>query len=317
MNQRLNLFEQGRLDQLAPDTKTVSQYIEDSRLTSYGSTSVTHIDINCKNPANPISGSLNYRKAIYHAIDREYVAKHFFGHMQPVGTYINSQAGLLSDSAQTYRESEYGQAITALVESWSATGESYGYNPELAWDYLSKALEACNVPAGTVINLLYAVDASNPDWIALGQYLQEQWATIFKGKITLEIVTYANMSATAFKKTGDDKWDLSPNTWSRSNSRIYPHEAFYPFRSSYSSRPNNYTNVEFDKQYSRCDEIKLGNYVSLLMETQKLEELYLETVIQVPVYQDVNYQLFSERLQLPVKTYIPGFGWGECYGSIE
>ena len=32
--------------------------------------------------------------------------------------------------------------------------------------------------------------------------------------------------------------------------------------------------------------------------------------------QDVTYQMFSDRLQLPVETYIPGFGWGERFGEI-
>ena len=47
-----------------------------------------------------------------------------------------------------------------------------------------------------------------------------------------------------------------------------------------------------------------------------MEELYLDAVIQVPVWQSVNYELFADCLELPVKTYIPGFGWGASYGDI-
>ena len=313
MNARVELFEKGDIYSLSPDANTIESYIDDPRMTSYGSTSVTHIDINCKNPSNPISGSVNYRKAIYHSIDRELAAASIFGHMEPTGVYVNTQAGMLSESALTYRESEYGQAVTDMVESWGP----YGYNPEMALDYLNKALAECNVSDDQLpIKVKYCIDEGDTAWKALGEYLMEQWPTIFQGKMELEIVPYAGMSATDFKKTGDDKWDLSPNDWSRSMSRTYPYTCFYYYLESYSGRPNNYTVPEFDAQFAVCEDAKLGDYDNLLKETQKLEELYLEYVIHVPMCQTVNYELFADCIELPVKTYIPGFGWGAIFGDI-
>ena len=46
------------------------------------------------------------------------------------------------------------------------------------------------------------------------------------------------------------------------------------------------------------------------------EMIYLEEVVNCPVVQVVNYTLFSERLEVPMQTYIPGFGWGTNYGDI-
>lgn len=312
MNARVELFEKGDILSLSPDANTIDSYLDDPRMTQYDSVTVTHIDINCKNPGNPISASDNYRKAIYHSIDRNTVADTIFGHMEPAGTYVNAQAGMFSQSGLTYRDSEYGKAVTDMVESWGPSG----YNPEMALDYLNKALEEAGVPEGTVITVKYAVDESDKSWKALGEYLMDQWATIFQGKMVLEIVPYAGMSATDFKKTGDDKWDLSPNDWARSLSRTYPYACFYYYTSKYDGGPNNYHNADFDAQYEACDAIKTGDYDALLAETQKLEEIYLEHVIQCPVYQEVNYQLFNESLQLPVQGYVPGFGWGEEYGDI-
>ena len=312
MNARVELFEQGELYSLEPDANTIEHYLDDPRMTEYGSTTVEHIDINCKNPNNPISGNVNYRKAIYHSINREVVADSIFGHMEPVGTYVNAQAGMLSDSALTYRDSKYGQAVTEMVESWGP----YGYSPELALEYLNKALAEENVPEGTVITVKMAFDESNSSMKAFAEYLMEEWPAIFGGKMVLEAVPYAGMSATDFKATGDDKWDLSPNDWIRGLSRTYPYACFYYYQSSYSGRPNNYTVPEFDAQYAVCDSLKDGDYETLLAETQKLEEIYLETVIHVPVFQTVNYQMFADCLKLPVETYIPGFGWGAPYGDI-
>ena len=100
-------------------------------------------------------------------------------------------------------------------------------------------------------------------------------------------------------------------------SRTYPFQCFYYFTSGYDGSPNNYFNADFDAQYDYCSKIQNGDYDTLLQETQKLEEIYLEHVIQCPVVQDVSYELHAERLVLPVKTYIPGFGWGNCYGDIN
>ena len=313
MNARVELFEQGEINSLSPDANTIESYLDDPRMTTYGSLSVYHIDINCKNPNNPLSGSVNYRKAIYHSIDRELAADSIFGHMDAVGTYVNDQAGLLSESGVTYRESEYGMAVTNMVEGWGPAG----YNPEMALDYLNKAIAECGVTEDQLpITVKYCIDEGDISWKALGEYLMEQWPVIFEGKLALEIVPYAGMSATDFKLTGDDKWDLSPNDWSRSKSRTYPYACFLYYTSGYSGRPNNYTVAEFDEQFAYCESIELGDYNTLLAETQKLEEMYLDYMIHVPICQAINYELFSDNIVLPVKTYIPGFGWGAIFGDI-
>ena len=317
MNARVELWEQNLLDSLSPNAETLERYIDDPRLVEYGSISVYHLDINCKNPNNPISGSDNYRKAIYHALNREVIAKELFGHMEPAGWYVNSQAGLLSENALTYRESKYGKAVEEMVAGWSAEGSTTGYNPELALEYFDKACEECNVSKDTVINIIMAYDPSDTAWHKTAQYLQQEFPVIFNNRVTVEIKNYSGISTTAYKQQGDDGWDLSPNDWGRSMSRTYPFQCFYYFTSGYDGSPNNYFNADFDAQYDYCSKIQNGDYDTLLQETQKLEEIYLEHVIQCPVVQDVSYELHAERLVLPVKTYIPGFGWGNCYGDIN
>ncbi|MGN0777317.1 MAG: ABC transporter substrate-binding protein [Candidatus Ventricola sp.] len=313
MNARVELWEKGMLDDLTPDANTIETYIDDPRMTEYENTTVYHIDVNCKNPDNPICGTVEYRKALYHAMDREVIANDLFGYKVPSGTYVNGQAGILSPDALTYRESEQGQAVAAMVETWGP----YGYSPELAREYLAKAYEAAGVAEDTVITLKFAVDESDTAWKATAEYLKEELPVIFEGKIEVEIVTFAGMSTTAFKQTGDDKWDLSPNDWSRGASRTYPYTCFYYYLSSYGSSPNNFFDEAFEAQYAVCDAAELKtDYTAMLEETKKLEEIYLEKVINIPVVQDIQYQLFSDRLQLPVQTYLPGFGWGAMFGDI-
>ena len=63
------------------------------------------------------------------------------------------------------------------------------------------------------------------------------------------------------------------------------------------------------------DEVK-SDYARLLEETAKLEKIYLDKVIQIPMVQAVSYTLISDRLELPVDEYVPGFGWGIIYADI-
>lgn len=312
MNARVELWEQGLLNDFLPDANTIETYIDDPRMVSYPTNAVYHIDINCKNPNNPLSASVAYRKALYHAMNREVIARDIFGYMEPTGTYVSGQAGILSETKLTYRESEYGKAVTAMVESWGP----YGYNPELALEYFNQACAETGVGADEVITIVLAVGDSDTAWQATAEYLKEEFPKIFEGRLQIDIVT-SPLSATEFKQTGDDKWDLSPNDWSRTAARIYPYQVFYYYLTSYGTSPNNYFVQEFDDQFAVCDSAEVkADYTRMLQETQKLEEIYLEYVIHIPVVQDVAYQMFADHLKLPVETYIPGFGWGTIYGDI-
>ena len=160
-----------------------------------------------------------------------------------------------------------------------------------------------------------AFDASSSSWKACGEFLQQEFPKIFNDMLSIKIVNYSGISTTEFKKGNETGWDLSPNDWSRGVSRNYPHTCFYYYLSTYSSHPNNYFSPAFEEQYAVCESLR-NDYEAMIAATQVLEELYLAEVIQCPVIQDVNYQMFSDRLEVPVDNYIPGFGWGTMYGDI-
>ena len=310
MNARVQMFEKGELDDLTPNASVIETYIDDPRLVEYSSLTVYHIDVNAQNPNNPLVGSNNYRKALYFAMDRQTIAEDLFGYMEPAGWYVSGQAGMFSESGLTYRESEQGKAVVDMVNSW---GE-YGYNPDMAYDYMKAAFEECGLSESDTVTLRIAYDPSEANWNATAQYLVEQFDVIFKGLVKLEIDNYSGISTTEYKKSHDD-WDLSPNDWTRQAARTYPYQCFYYYLTSYSSHPNNFFDDEFEAQFAVCESVK-DDYEAVLNETQKLEMIYLDKVVHIPVVQEVQFTLFSERLQLPVTTYVPGFGWGNIYGDI-
>ncbi len=319
-NAAVQMFEAGKLDDLTPNADTIETYLEDPRMVSYSSIYIPYIEINdgsspVKNENNPIADTLEWRKCIYHAIDRETIAKQFMGHMEPAGWYVNGEAGMLSPNAQTYRESEWGKKVEELVASWSAPGHTTGYNPDLARQYLKEALAKKGLPEDTHIECIFITDTGSPSWSATAQWLDVQFDEIFNGQVDLTLTVFPEeMSYTNAKKTY--AWDLNNNNWGRAMSRFYPYESFYYFSSGYPSHPNWYLSSRYDEQFDYCRSIQNESYDKILEETYKLEMIYLEEVINCPVYQRINYTLFSNRLKVPVNTYIPGFGWGTMFGDI-
>lgn len=316
-NAAVQMFEAGKLDELTPDANTIENYLEDPRLVSYPSLYVRYLEVNdgSKPTKNLVADTMAWRKAVYHSIDRETIAKQFFGHMEPAGWYVNGEAGLLSPEGLTYRESEWGQKIEQMVADWSAEGHYTGYNPALARQYLQEAYAEKGLAPDTKITATFLYDSETPAWEKTAEWLDTQYDEIFEGLVDLTLQVYpAEMSTSAAKDTFE--WDINNNNWGRGMSRTYPYEAFYYFTSGYASHPNCYLSERLDAQFDYCRSIQNEPYEKILEETYKAEMIYLEEVIHCPVVQVVNYTLFSDRLEVPAQTYIPSFGWGTMYGDI-
>ena len=316
MNARVQLFESGQLDSLSPDASTIETYIDDPRMVSYPSIMVYDFDVNVKNPSNPVSGSINFGRAMYHAMNREVIARDIFGHMEPTGTYINGMAGALSESGLTYRESKYGKEVWDMIEGWSAEGEVCGYNPELAYEYLLKAFEERNLPADTVITVKVLNTGGSSEGSRCCELFMEEWPEIFHGQVQVEPYTVADGLSLDIMETEPENWDIVLMDWGRSLSRTLPYQVYYYHTKDYTGRPTFTYTDRFEAQFAACEAVKSGDYETILQETQKLEIIALEDVISIPVVQAVNYEMFSDRLELPMKQYVPGFGWGSMFGDI-
>ena len=319
-NAAIQMFEAGKISTLTPDADSIETYIEDPRLVQYSSNLIYHLDVNdgstpVKNENNPIADTLAWRKALYHAIDRETIAKQMFGYKEPAGWYVSGQAGLASESGLTFRESEYGQKIEEMVAGWSAEGHKTGYNPELARQYLQEALAEKGLPADTKIECIFLLKETSKSAKSMAEWLDPQFDELFEGQVDFIIKIFpGNMDTTAAKK--EFAWDLNFQDWSRSLSRTYPNQAFYYQTSGYGSHPNVYTSQRFDEQFDLTVTLQDGDYEELLKATYDLEMIFLEEMVNIPIVQNVNYTLFADNLILPVKTYIPGFGWGTMFADI-
>jgi len=315
-NSLVELFESGQLDSFTPDVSSIVTYLDDPRLVAYPSTMVYHFDLNGYNPNNPLCLNNNYRKAIYLAMDRETIARSIWGNMEPAATYVNGMAGILNGGSDgvTYRETEYGEAVYDWIEE--TYGNRYGYNPELAKEYMQKAFEECGLDWDTDVITLQCLNSNGyPEEKRMCEFFLEEFPKIFDGRVLCEPNVIAEGMALDYIVSDIDKWDLSFMDWSRSLSRTLPYQCYYYFLESYSAHPNNFFPAEFQEAWDACEAVKTLDYDTICQATQNLEFVSLETVNIIPVVQCVNYELFSTDLILPVETYIPGFGWGAMFGD--
>jgi len=302
-NARVQMFENGEIDFLTLDNVTRDLYHDDPRVRRYTGISPYHIDINSVNTNNPILANLNFRKAIYYVIDRKTVGDLL--DVLPSAYYINNQAP--GYNGMTYRETPEAKAIVP---------PNFGYDPVLAKRYFDAALAEVGLSRVTV-ELLYSEAGSN--YKAMAEFFEQAWAQVFgPDKFTLTIRQVPDAMAWSLNKWRDNPtgMELGFNDWSSGLSRVFPYAAFQYFHSGYTSRPNSYVTPAFDAAYQACDteEAKADERL-MVQRTAELERVYIEDVINVPLFQPFVQTVISEKLILPVTDYIPGLGWASFFGD--
>lgn len=305
-NARVQMFENGELDVISLSSQTIEMYRDDPRTVSYLGITPTHIDINSLNTNNPILQTLNFRRAMYYAMDRVTIAK--LTETEPSAYYINNQAEAYPEKGITYRMTPEAQAVVP---------ENHGYNPELAKEYFDAALAEVGETSVTV-ELMYSDTSENTRKV--GEFLEQALPEIFgadKFKLTMRSVPSANFSAMKNWKDDPNSFDMAFGGWGASASRVNPYAAFQYFIDSYQSRPNSYSTERFNEQFQACrtEEVRLDKDLMVKMSAE-LEKIYIEDVINVPLYQAPSYYVYADRIILPFDEYVSGFGHGVMFGDV-
>ena len=75
-NTALELYLNGELDEVALSPEAIEQYVDDPSIKVAPATSIQTLTINHGNTNNNgILGNLNFRKALFYAVDRQSIAK--------------------------------------------------------------------------------------------------------------------------------------------------------------------------------------------------------------------------------------------------
>ncbi len=306
-NARVQMWENGEIDVMGLDSVTLEKYRDDPRTRMYTGITTQHIDINSLNTKNPILKTMDIRRALYWAMDRQAIAK-LVGSI-PAPYYINSQAGAYPEKGITYRMTEAAKKVVPA---------NNGYDTAKAKAYYESALKEAGVTKAS-LELMYSDTSSGLKLI--GEYLQQELPKIFgadKFTLTLRSVPSASYSATKNFKQDPNSFELAFGGWAASLSRVYPYASLQYFVDAYNSRPNSYISADFDKQFAACqaEEVRL-NPDKMVQMTAELESIYLRDVVNVPLYEAVSYTMYSARMVPPCKNYIPGFGYGTMFSTIK
>jgi oligopeptide transport system substrate-binding protein len=302
-NARVQMFDNGEIDFLTLDPVTLDNYRDDPRVRRYTGISPWHLEINSLNTNQPILANPNFRKALFYGVDRKTLGD-LLGVM-PAAYYVNHQAPGYDGMA--YRDTPEGKAVIP---------PNLGYDPALAKRYFDTALTETRLNKVT-IELLYSEAGS--EYKAMAEFFEQDWPRIFgTDKFTLVLRAVPDAMAWSLNEWQENPtgMELGFNDWGSSLSRVFPYAAFQYFHSGYTARPNSYVTPRFDAAYQLCDTEETKSDINLMVKrTADLEKIYIEDVINVPLFQEYVQTVYSEKLILPVSEYVPGLGFGSFYGD--
>ena len=304
-NARVQMWERGEIDYLMLDADLLATYRDDPRTHRSYRNTLHHIDVNTVNTTKAILKSDNLRHALYWAMDREAIAKLIDAVPMPI--YINRLAGMLHPKGP-YRDTP---AAKALVPP------NYGYDPDKARQFFDAALKDGGVKSVS-LELMYS--DTTVFYKMVGEYLEQHLPKVFgpdKFSLTLKAVPTANFYAQKDFRVNPNNWELAYGGWSSTMSYILPYAAFQYFIEAYAARPQPYISKEFDAFFASCqtEEVRF-NPELLYQKSAELEALYLKYMINIPLWQPIDYEMFSDRIGLALKEFDPSISYGLWFSDI-
>ena len=297
-NTALELYLNGELDNVSLSPEAIEQYIDDPSIKMSPASSIQALTINHGNTDNNgILGNLNFRKALFYAIDRQSIAKMTNG--VPANYLVASKCLGINGS---YRD---------MPESQAYLTENLGYDPDLAKEYYDKALAECNLTSLTLTLQYNETSANNK---AASEFLQKSLPEIFGDSFKLELMAGTSAVLKEYVngwKNGDpNSFELQWRGWNTSTAA--PWNGLKVYTSMYTNKNEPYYNDEVDALWEEANysiEAKLDPEYRLEL-TRKIEQIVIDEVAACPVYEAPSYVLISPKITLPGDGYIAGYGFG-------
>lgn len=307
-NTALELFLNGELDRVSLSAAAKEQYEDDPRVLMSPGSTVNTLSINHTNPnQNGLLGNLNFRRALFFAVDRATLAKML---SSIPANYILGQKCLGDPVTGTkYRD---------LPSSQEYLYDNYSYDPVKAKQYYDAALKELGLTTASV-EFLY--NESSANYRAVVEFLHSSLPKVFGDTFTVKL----NAQTSAIVKTQRKAWtkgdltasEIALSSWDTSS--LCPWNALKVYCQWYSGRNEPIYNDEYDALWDQANnskEAKIDHNLRIQL-TNKAEKIALDEVFVVPLYETPSYQLCSERVTLPCSEYVAGFGWGWLYGTIS
>ncbi len=307
---RVELFENGELDYASINAEIGVQYIDSPNYFTIPSRYLLMIEINdntayykagektgevirVENDASqlkqPILSNMNFKNALWYAIDRVTLAKLECGYPANFIIPLTSYCG--EGSSMRFRDTD---AALAYVEDINDS-----FNPELAKEYLEKALKEVGQDSA---ELSLVTNSGNAEMNICATFLQEQFHQIFDGKLELKINEVPNETRLATMKDWRinlNSFELGLSNWSRAATDSSPMNQLDVFSSSYWEKCNAPYHCEtiekliWEQDTNPAAKQDPDYNIEL---AAKMEKAALEERIVIPMFERTSQFLLKENI---------------------
>ncbi|MCT4564315.1 MAG: ABC transporter substrate-binding protein [Maledivibacter sp.] len=297
------LFEEGKLDFVELISENIQEFESYNNILEDPQKIITSINLNLKNPSCPALKNLNFRNAIYYALNREKIAESV--NEIPVQYYISTNR--IIDNLKGIRYRDTDEAAENVVPN-------YGYNVELAKEYFSKALKELDKEK-IDIELLCG---DNQRHKTLSCEIKTSIENTFgRDKITIHIkeIEYSKLKKYLTTwKTDKEAYQMAFAGFA--GSTVAPWNALKYHTGFYNGET--WQNDQFDVLWH---EANYGESILIkgkrLQLTAEMEAILIDQKPFIPVTQEVYRYLISDRIKVMFNHPVPTIGFGWEYSDIK
>lgn len=290
----LEEFYRGELDVVSISGRAYRELKDDKRVRVVGSNTVWGLYVNTQAPG--ILQNADFRKALYYGVDRTAIAVTMFGSYNSYSGFIGPQALVSGPQGPVnYRKTSRGKSSVDAANVYDLTK---------ARKFAQTALAEVTSPQTIEIT----VPADDVQMLEMAQFLKSSWEELFKpNSITFTIRTLPLTAAYESYRAGD--YDLGFGGMGQE--LFNPWRSLAVFTSDYPGKLDTMADARFDELYQAAAKGALRSDAAGRLDALKeMEDILLERLPQIPLFTNSNAYLVSDRLSLPFKEAVPGYGLG-------
>lgn len=295
-NTNVQLFENGDIDVTALTGPNYEKYEEDPRVVFGKSTSVWSMFVNMTSEEKPFIADVNFRKALFFAMDREVLAHDIMKTAMPASYVVASAKIALPSTGTSFRDTEQGKSVMP---------ENNGYDLDKAKEFMNKAYEAYGKQM--IFEIQYFDTSENMKKMA--EFLEKHYETVF-GKDVIDVQLRGVPWMNAYENMQNGKYDAAFGAWQ--GGLFNPWSSMEVYTSDFTMKLDQFFSDEFDELYTRT--VK-GDLIFKEQERldalAKMEGMLLDIVPFIPMFESRAASIYADRVDLITGgEYVPGIGFG-------
>ena len=249
--------------------------------------SVTAKALDASKMSLPILANMNFKNALWYAVDRVTLARREGG--TPANFIVPYTSYCGEYSPVRFRDTDEAKAYVEDINK--------SYDPALAKEYFDKAMAEEGLEK---LELTLTISSDNDEMRICAQFLQEEFARIFEGRLSLKIEEIPSASRLAKMKawrTDENAFELGLSNWSRLVTDASPMNQFDVFSSSYWSKCNaayHCETVEKTIWLQERDASYKTDMAKNVAAAAAMEKAALEERIVIPLFERTTQSLLHE-----------------------